>query len=592
MLEFCFPPLAAVEQGVWESLLDILLLLGTAMLLGVIAERLKQSAVVGYLAAGTLVGPATLGWVGSRDSISHIAELGVALLLFSIGLEFSPRQLLQLGRVTLVSGPLQVVLTMLAGTAAALAVGLAPHESLVIGAMVALSSTACVLRVLRDRAELDSQYGRAALGILLVQDAAVVPLVLVVTALAGGGTMGTIAAKMAISLLLATLLVAVFYAVFNWMIPRVLIMPTWQRNRDLPVLLTVCIAGGAAWAANALELSPALGAFVAGVLLAVSPFATQIQADIQPLRAVLVTLFFAAIGMFGDVIWFVDHVGLVTTIVVAIVFGKVAIVAILTWSLRMQLQFAVAAGFSLAQIGEFSFVLAMIARESTVGEPLLSETTFRALVSATILSLLVTPYLVEVGPRVGGWLERKLGRRAPVRPTADRPATANQAAVAGDQPSDVSDGILIIGFGPAGQRVAEELLTDVRERLVVVDLNIDNVETAQLYGIQAYVGDATQTDVLLHAGILRARVVVIAVPNPPAVRRLIHHVRHLAPEVTIIARSRHHIYRWELLRAGAHAVIDEEDQVGLRLAEEVRQAISAGGEEPRDARPRGGSPSP
>jgi CPA2 family monovalent cation:H+ antiporter-2 len=316
--------------------------------------------------------------------------------------------------------------------------------------------------------------------------------------------------------------------------------------------------------------------------LAVSPFATQIQADIQPLRAVLVTLFFAAIGLFGDVAWFINHLGLVTTVLVAIVVGKTVIVAALAWSLRLPLQFAVASGFCLAQIGEFSFVLATIARESVAVEPLLSETTFRALVSATIFALLVTPYLVVVGPRIGGWIEHRLRRRGLQRPETRISPDHSAAAEAEDRRSTISDGILIIGFGPAGQRVAEELLTRHRDRLIVADMNIDNVEVAKRYGIDAYVGDATQTDVLLHVGIQRAAVVVIAVPNPTAVRRLIHQARHLAPEVMIIARSRHHIYRWELLRAGAHAVIDEEDQVGLRLAEEVRQAIPESTTEPED----------
>jgi CPA2 family monovalent cation:H+ antiporter-2 len=568
----CSPIFATAQIGVWQPLVDILLLLGMAMVLGMVAERLKQSAVVGYLIAGTLVGPGMLGWVESQEQIFQIAELGVAALLFTIGLEFSPRELVRLGRVPLVAGPLQVVLTTLVGMAAGWLIGLAPREALVVGAMTALSSTACVLRVLRDRAELDSQYGRVALGILLVQDAAVVPLVLLVTALAGGGTFAQIAANMSVSVLLAILLVAVFYVLFNAVIPKVLIMPTWRRNRDLPVLLTVCIAGGAAWSAHALQLSPALGAFVAGVLLAVSPFATQIQADIQPLRAVLVTLFFAAIGMFGDAAWFVSHFALVITVLAAIVVGKTLIVALLCWFARLPLQFAIAAGFSLAQIGEFSFVLATIARDSAATDPLVSEDTFRAIVSATILSLLVTPYLVAIGPRFGGWIE--------ARRRKGKVGMGEEAAPSSALPHPPSpDSILVVGFGPAGQRLAEELLGNHLDRLVVVDMNIDNVEVAKRYGIRAYVGDATQTEVMLHAGILRAAVVVIAVPNPPAVRRLIHQVRHLAPEVTIVARSRHHIYRWELLRAGAHAVVDEEDQVGVRLADEVKRALADSGAE-------------
>jgi len=607
---------AAEGAGVWESIRDVLVLLGVAMLLGIIAERLRQSAVVGYLAAGTLVGPGALGWVGNEEQIVQIAELGVALLLFTIGLEFSPRQLLQLGRVPWIGGALQIVLTMAAGTAAGALLGLGMREAIVIGAMTALSSTACVLRVLRDRAEIDSQYGRATLGILLMQDAAVVPLVLIVTALAGGGTLGAIAGKMAVSILLAVLLVGAFYVLFNRLIPKVLILPTWRRNRDLPVLLTVCIAGGTAWAAHSLGLSPALGAFVAGVLLAVSPFSTQIQADIQPLRVVLVTLFFAAIGMFGDLGWLVDHVGLVLAVLAAIVIGKGLLIAVLTRAVGLPLQFAVPAGLSLAQIGEFSFVLATIARGDLEGAPVLSETTFQAMVSATILSLLVTPYLIAAGPPLGARVDRtfRLFKRRMSRSRADRtprepvetatyaietestagaaatdtalplsPEAAAKAQATHERPTRIPDAILIVGFGPAGQRVAEGLLDGYRDRLVVIDMNYRNVEVAQRYGLEAHIGDATQTDVLLHAGLQKACLVALTVPNPQAVRRLIHHVRHLRPDVLIIVRSRYHIYRWELLHAGAHIVIDEEDHVGARLAEEIQQSLRdlpAAGEEP------------
>lgn len=578
MTEHRFFVWAVVQVGIWESLLDILILLATAMLLGFVAERLKQSAIVGYLVAGTLVGPGALGWVPGQQHIFNIAELGVALLLFTIGLEFSPRQLQRLGRVPLFAGPFQIVVTAMAAAGVGLVAGVSMRESVVIGAMVTLSSTACALRVLRDRAEIDSQYGRVSLGILLVQDAAVVPLVLIVTALAAGGSLFQIVVRMAISLVLAALLLAVFYVVFNWLIPKVLIMPTWRRNRDLPVLLTVCIAGGTAYSAHALQLSPALGAFVAGVLLAVSPFATQIQADIQPLRALLVTLFFAAIGMFGDVAWFVEHVTLVVTVLAAIVAGKLVIVAILTRAAGLPLQFAVAAGFCLAQIGEFAFVLATIARQNITGQPLLSETAFRALVSATILALLITPYLVAAGPRAGSWLERWLRRRRRSEQGAAEPAEPTQSVADADiaHPSSIADGVVIIGFGPAGQRVAEELLAEHRERLTVIDLNIDNVHIAQRYGIETHVGDATQTDVLQHAGLLQARVVVITVPNPSATRSLVHQVRHHAPSATIVARSRYHIYRWELLRAGAHAVVDEEDHVGLRISREVERVLREG----------------
>jgi len=555
---------AAAGADVWSGLLDILVLLAFAALLGGVAERFRQSAVVGYIVAGTLVGPGALGWVADQATMLGIAELGVALLLFAIGLELSPTELKKLGRTTLFVGPLQVVLTTGVAAVVMLGCGFGPRESIVIGCMVALSSTACVLRVLRDRAEVDSPYGRVALGVLLVQDASVVPLVLLVTVLGEGGSLSGILFELVGSLLLAIVLVAGFYALFNWLMPQFLATTTMRRNRDLPVLLAVCMAGGAAWAAHAASLSPALGAFVAGVILAASPFAMQIQADIQPLRTVLVTLFFGAIGIVGDVAWAFTHLGMVLGIAAAIVVGKSTIITLLAALTRLPLRFAVAAGLSLAQIGEFSFVLATIARQPDVEQPLLTETAFNALVSATILTLLLTPYLMTIGPLVSSWLENLFKRREVDREVSEIAADRADAAAAGDL-----EVILVIGFGPAGQRVAEELMGRWRKQVTVVDLNMDNIRLAERYGLRARFGDATRTEVLEHLHIHKAQIVVIAVPEPTTVRRLIHQIRRLAPGVTLLVRCRYHIFHWEFLRAGVHAVVDEEENVGEKLAAET-----------------------
>jgi CPA2 family monovalent cation:H+ antiporter-2 len=481
----------------------------------------------------------------------------------------------------LISGPLQILLTILAGAGIGFLVGLAWDEALVVGILLSLSSTACVVRVLRDRAEIDSPFGRCSLGILLIQDAAVVPLVFFVTALMTGGTIQEVISRMLILVLLATVLMAGFYLLFSRIIPRILLMPTWRRNRDLPVLLAVCMAGGSAWLAHAMQLSPALGAFLAGVLLAVSPYATQIQADVQPLRSLLVTLFIASIGMFGDLAWSLQN----WTTVLAVAFGilslKAVIVTGITRAAQLPLQFAVATGCCLAQIGEFSFVLAMIARPTTGQDPLLSEDVFRALVAATLLALLATPYLIAVGPRVGGWLERSLRSLGMGTPCGSaEPSLEPDILEDASKTDQGANRILILGFGPAGQRVAEELLSGHHDQLIVVDLNFDNVAIAQRYGLSAYLGDATQTDVLEHAGIHRADIVVVTIPSPSTTRRLIPLLRRLAPAALLLVRSRYHVHRWELLRAGAHEVVDEEDQVGHRLAEEVRRVLKERRPEP------------
>lgn len=574
---------AAEPSETWDFLLKLLALLGGALLMGAVAERLRQSAIVGYLVAGTIVGPSLLGWVSDEARMLGIAELGVAMLLFVIGLEFSPRQLLALGRVPLMAGPLQVVVTLLAGAVVAFLFGLAGRESFVVGSMIALSSTASVLRLLSDRAEIESPHGRTALGILLIQDIAVIPLMLVVTALSGGGTIGGSAWQLVVSLAAAVALIGTFYVVFTYLVPPVLLLPTWRRNRDLPILLAIVLALGAAWTANTLGLSPAMGAFLAGVLLAISPFATQIRADVQPLATVLVTLFFASVGMLADLAWLIDNLAVVITVVVIIVLGKALIVGALAWICGQPLRFAVATACCLAQVGEFSFVLATIAHGEGPGGPLLSDAAFRTLISATIITLVMTPYLVARAPRVGlalGGLLPQRVERAPGK--AERGKRTAESASLDSQRSTLKAQepgcLVIIGFGPAGQRVAEEMLA--REtggragcEMIVVDLNPDNLEVARRYGLIAQLGDATQTHILEHAGIHEARAVVITVPTTTIVRQLIHLVRQLAPGVPVFARCRYHIHHWLLTSAGAHFVIDEESQVGQRLADELVRQI-------------------
>ena len=262
------------------------------------------------------------------------------------------------------------------------------------------------------------------------------------------------------------MLIGIFYCLFTFVVPRLFKQRGWQRNRDLPILLAMILAFGCAWGAHEVNLSPALGAFAGGVLLAVSPFATQIRADVRPLSTVLVTLFFASIGMFGDPWWLLQNWVLVTGIVLAIVVGKPLVIAVLARAFGQPWRYAVATGLCLAQIGEFSFVLATIAQTEVAGTALMSSTTFRALVTATIISLLLTPYLVAVAQRAGSWFD---GLLSPVAARRGKPHL--DAAAQSDALDVASDSILIIGFGPAGQRVAEGLISPHQSRIVVVDLN-------------------------------------------------------------------------------------------------------------------------
>ncbi|MEZ6067888.1 MAG: cation:proton antiporter [Planctomycetaceae bacterium] len=410
------------------------------------------------------------------------------------------------------------------------------------------------------------------LGILLVQDVAVVPLMLIVTALLHGGGVAAIVRELAISLAMAIVLVAVSYLFFNHLLPRLLASRTIHRNRDFPILLTMVLAIGSAWTAHRFGLSPALGAFVAGVLLAISPFATQIRADVQPLKTVLVTLFFAAVGMFADLGWVAEHFGLVSLLVVAILIGKAVLTTGLTWLIGLPWQFAIGTGLCLAQVGEFSFVLATVARGTPEAPGILSDTIFRAIVSATIATLIATPYLVAAAPHAAAWLRKLLG----LGNVDVISAQTSQTGEGGEQLSTYHHPatIMLIGFGPAGQRVAGELLQAGERDIIVIDLNHENLHIAALYGLTTQFGDATRVEVLEHAGVSQMTTVCITLPSPPVNQQIIHLVRQLAPDATLYVRCRYHVQHWMLLAAGADVIVDEEEHVGERLAQRMLELRS------------------
>ncbi|MFA7238288.1 MAG: cation:proton antiporter, partial [Phycisphaeraceae bacterium] len=453
----------------WAALIEVLILLTAALVLGTVAEQFRQHAIVGYLVAGAMVGPHGLNLVEEHASLHIIAELGVAMLLFTIGLEFSFGRLMRMGRAVWIGGAAQVVLTMAVAAAAGGLFGLSAAAAVAVGAMVTMSSTACVLRMLTDRAEIDSEHGRATVGVLLIQDLAVVPLMLLVSTLGGQGGVGAALWEVSKTLVLGAGMVGVMLVMLNYVTPYLLNLRTWTKNRELPILLAVVTAMGASVGAAWVGISPAMGAFIAGLLLAGSPFAVQVRSDVSSVKTLLVTLFFASIGMLGDFQWAADHAVLVIGVVLLVVGGKTAV----TWGvLRMtglSRGMALAGGLGLAQVGEFSFVLAGAAMAGGV----IAGEEYRLLIAVTILTLMVTPYLVRLGPRAARWVAG--GTRGDARRLAPPRLEAEGAMQA--------DRIVIVGFGPAGQRVAEALIGEYRSRITVVDTNPRNVDHARSYGL-------------------------------------------------------------------------------------------------------------
>ncbi|MBC2714534.1 MAG: sodium:proton exchanger [Desulfobacteraceae bacterium] len=541
----------------WNLLMQILLLLVTAFLMGVLAERLKQSPIIGYLFAGILIGP----WVFNTDAVFQLSELGVALLLFSIGLEFSFKRLKSLGAMAFGGGTLQVC-----GTLTIFTLGFFYFrplgEALALGAMVALSSTAVVMRVLVDRAEIDSPRGRNALGILLLQDIAVVPLVIMVTMIGQGGSETSVYLAIAKTVFGAVGMVVLFYILFNFLVPLLLKSRTVHASRDLIILLTIVTAIGSAWLAHALGLSPALGAFIAGMMLAECEFAAQIRSDIGTIRTLFVTLFFTSIGMLANPQWMIFHLHWIAAGLAVMIIGKVLIIygiARLFGNSRTQ---ALATGITLAQIGEFSFVLATTAR----GFSLVDENTFNLIVSVTITSIFLSPYMVSHGGKMAQQFMRMMSTKGaqPVLPDDETaPETFEQ--------------ILIIGFGPAGQNVAEGLLENGITPSVL-EMRPAMARVAREKGLTVHMGDAGHDEVLQHAGLGRACLVVVTIPDSRSVQDIVKNIRRLSPGSTVIARSRYNIHTAEIEKAGAHLTVDEEVIVGKHLSNNVLDCLKGRGD--------------
>lgn len=536
-------------MSLWTALLDVLILLATAMVFGALLERLKQNAILGYLLGGTLLGPNALNLIPNHEAVTSIAELGVALLLFVIGLEFSRSKLRSIGVIAFGGGTLQVLLTTGLGMYAGTLFGLDLPAAFALGAIIALSSTAVVIRLLVQRSEIDSVHGRNALGILLLQDIAVVPLMLIVSIIAGKGSPLDVVWAMARAVGMVALLATALY-VLTRLAPLMLGRKV-TADRETPVLLVMVAAIGSAWGAHELGLSPVLGAFIAGVMLAESPFATQIQADVAPLKTLFVTLFFSSIGMMTNPAWVLEHWPQVTGLVAAIIFGKLILITGVVRLFRFPLGKALGTGICLAQVGEFSFVLAGQSRQQN----LIGGELFELIIAATVISLFATPYLVACAPRISRFLD---ARSAPSTRTAESEITENRIA--------------IIGYGPAGRRVAEELTKD-GHLLVAIELNADSVADAQALGVPMVIGDATSLQVLRHAHIEKAWAVAITIPDPATAIQVTAQIHAIAPNIKLVSRARFHRFTTELNAAGASVVIDEEMEVGYSIAAAIRELV-------------------
>lgn len=539
---------------------DLLVLLLASVPIAFLFHRLRLPTIVGFMITGVVIGPYGLGLIRDVHAIELLAEIGVVLLLFTIGLEFSLRRIVEMKRLVLVGGGAQVVATTLLVAAVAYLWGRPVKQAVFFGFLFTLSSTAIVLKSYIDRAEVDAPHGRAGVGILLFQDLSIVLMMLLVPVL--GGREGTSAARVALTLAAALAAIAAVILAARKVVPFLLHHIVRLRSPDLFIIFVVLMSLGTAWLTSQFGLSLALGAFIAGMVLSESEYSHQVVADILPFRDVFNSVFFVSIGMLLSLgaLW-VD-LPVVLAWVCALIVGKALLVLAVMRFLGYSVRVATLTGLGLAQVGEFSFILS----KAGLPQGLLTEVDYQRFLAASILSMIATPFLIKAAPRVGYLVQSFLSPGSLLEPT-----------VTGFNPEepDLSGHVVIIGYGLNGRNLAR-VLRKVGVPYLVLELNAQVVREASGWGERIVYGDATRKEVLHHVGLEHARILVVAVSDPAASRHAIWLARQMNPDIHAIVRTRYMSELPDLIQLGADDVIPEEFETSIEIFSRVLREYGIG----------------
>ncbi|HYT98321.1 MAG TPA: monovalent cation:proton antiporter-2 (CPA2) family protein, partial [Casimicrobiaceae bacterium] len=531
-----------------DTLHLVLILLAAAVVVVVACRLVRLPPILGYLAVGIVLGPHALAWVPDDSDTRYLGEIGIVFLMFSIGLEFSLPQLRSMRRAVFGLGLAQVTITTLAGVAALRLAGYDWQVGLVLGGMLAMSSTAIVSKMLAERTELGTPHGRDVMGILLFQDLAVVAFLILIPSLdeSGKDLMGALSVAFAKAAVVLTLVL------FFGQKP----MRAWfhlvarLRSSELFVLNVLLVTLGLAALTEFAGLSLALGAFVAGMLIAETEFRYQVEEDIKPFRDVLLGLFFVVVGMALDLRVVVAHVGWVFVLLLVPVVAKLALIVLLSRAFGAPLGTALRTGFYLAQAGEFALVMLALA----IANKLLSDQLAQTVLAAMIMSMLSAPLLIQFA--------EPLVRKLTANDWLARAAHVTQIAV---RSMARQDHVIICGYGRSGQNLARLL---EREDIAYIALDADpqRVSEAAADGGSVVYGDASRREALISAGLAKARAVAITFADTPTALKILHHVQRERHDVPVIVRTVDDSELDKLYAAGATEVVPEVLEGSLMLA--------------------------
>ena len=529
-----------------DFLYNLVVVFGLGLIVVLIFSKLRIPSVVGFLLTGILVGPHGLGLIFDEKSVEPMAEVGIVVLLFAIGVELSLGGLVRLGKIILVGGALQVAVTATLASGIALLLDIPRGTAILVGFIVALSSTAIVMQLLSQRAETGSPQGRISLGILIFQDFAVVPMMLAIPFLK---EQGPELWMVSLTLAKAAAVVILVLVVARKVVPPLLHLVLATRSRELFLLCVIVICLGTAWLTSEAGLSIALGAFLAGLVISESEYSHHALAAVLPFRDAFSGLFFVSVGMLLQVGYVAGHPIAVLATTAAILVGKTAIITLLALALGHPIRIAVMSGVLLSQIGEFSFLL--IHAGASEGVLVAGSEIHQLLMGATVLTMAITPLAVTYAPKLSRWV---------MEHTPSRTESGIHRFL--------KDHVIIVGYGLNGRNVAKAL-KHVDMPYVVLELNPEKVRRLQKEGNPIRYGDATSPDVLREAGIAHARVMVVTIPDAASARQIVEVAQELNSGVHLIVRTRFLREVPDLFQLGANEVVPEEFETSIEIFSRV-----------------------
>jgi monovalent cation:H+ antiporter-2, CPA2 family len=542
---------------------DILIIFAVSVPVVLAANRLRIPTIVGFLITGVLIGPHAAGFIPDVAEIQVLAEVGVALLLFSIGLEFSFDRLKGWGRQALAMGAIQVLVTIAAGLAASTSAGGSISDGAFLGCAIALSSTAIVMVILSQRRWFDAPAGRIAIGMLILQDLAVVPMMVFLQFTAGGHDAHPLVA-LGWALLHVVGLAAGLFILSRWVLRPLLHHIAAPGSKELFVVVVVGLAIGASYVTQQLGLSFALGAFLAGVLVSTTEFRFHALSEIAPFRYCMSGLFFVSLGMIVDPSFIAGHLQAVAALVAFILIAKTLITGGTIFAFGYPLSVAAIGGLMLAQVGEFSFMLVFFGHQGGA----LSDDLYHLIVAASAITMVAAPFIVAAAPAIGERLAFVPWKFARPRHKREEP----------QQSEKLSGHAIICGFGPLGMTIGG-LLERRRVPYVILELNPTTAARMKEKGHRVYIGDGASSVLLHHSGIEQAKLLAIAVPDHLNALAILKQARRMNSTIFIITRSRYRDQVQRFYEAGADVVVCEELEAGIEMGRYVLESLAVASDE-------------